>query len=202
THSFKDYDEILNFYGVWDYECPNPECRAGMHPLHRHGRYKRGLILWDGKNNRPQEEQMEILRLKCSSCGTTHAVLTMDMIPFCVYSIQALLALLAMCMEAEGSVLRTEERTGVSYQMRYRFLLIFHGYRERLSLFVRLETLWKGSAQPLDRQILPLLQAKPRHGPAPGSLPVSTPLCSCIGTVPSPTPWFTGLSWHEPATPT
>ena len=28
THSFKDYDEILNFYGVWNYECPNPECQA------------------------------------------------------------------------------------------------------------------------------------------------------------------------------
>lgn len=167
THSFKDYDDILNFYGVWDYECPNPECHAGMHPLHRHAKYSRGLVLWDTGACGLKEERMEILRLKCSSCGTTHAVLTMDMAPFFVYSIQAFLALLAMCMEPEGSVLRTEENTGVSCQLLYRFLLVFHEYRERLSLLLRLEALWENPAQPMDRQILPLLKAQPP--PWPGS---------------------------------
>lgn len=167
THSFKDYDKILNFYGVWDYDCPNPECHAGLHPLHRHGKYERGLILWDEENGGLQEVRLSVLRLKCSSCGTTHAVLTMDMLPFFVYSIQAFLALITMCMEPEGSVLRTEEKTGVSYQLLYRFLLIFHEYRERLSIFLRLEALWSSPAHPLDRQFLPLLKAQPP--PWPGS---------------------------------
>ena len=166
THSFKDYDEILNFYGIWEYECPNPECHARMHPLRRHARYSRSLILWDTASFGLKDERMEILRLKCSSCGTTHAVLTMDMIPFFVYSIQAVLALLAMCMEPEGSVLRTEEKTGVSFQLLYRFLLVFHEYRQRLSLFLRLESLWEIPAQPLDRQLLPLLKAQPPPWPA------------------------------------
>lgn len=137
-----------------------------MHSLHRHGRYERGLILWDEENCRLEEGRMKILRLKCSSCGTTHAVLTMDMIPFFVYSIQAFLALTAMCMEPEGSVLRTEKKTGVSYQLLYRFLLIFHEYRERLSLFLRLEVLWDSPTQPLDRQLLPLLKAQPPPWPS------------------------------------
>lgn len=167
THSFKDYHEILNFYGVWDHKCPNPECHAGMHPLHRHGKYERGLILWDGENCRLKEVRMKILRLKCSSCGTTHALLTMDIIPFFAYSIQAFLALIAMCMEPQGSVLRIEEKTGVSYQLLYRFLLIFHEFRQQLSLFLRLETLWDSPAQPLDRQLVVLLKAQPP--PWPGS---------------------------------
>lgn len=166
NHSFKNYDEILNFYGVWDYGCPNPECHAKMHPLHRHAKYERNLILWDEEGCGPKEERMEILRLKCSSCGKTHAILTMDMIPFFSYSIRAFLALLSLCMEPEGGVLRTEEKTGISYQLLYRFLLAFHEYRERLSLFLRLETLWGGRAQPLDRQMLPLLRAQPPPWPS------------------------------------
>ncbi len=166
-HSFKDYDEILNFYGVWDYECPNPACNAKMHPMRRHAQYRRGLVLWDAENCLPKEERMEILRLKCSSCGKTHAVLTMDMIPFFSYSVQAFLNLAAMCLEPEGSALRTEEKTGVSYQLLYRFLQIFHEYAQSLMLFLRLEALWDHPGQPLDSQIVPLLKAKPP--PWPGS---------------------------------
>ena len=110
---------------------------------------------------------MKILRLKCSSCGMTHALLTMDIIPFSAYSIQAFLALIAMCMEPQGSVLRTGEKTGVSYQLLYRFLLIFHEFRQQLSLFLRLETLWESPAQPQESQLLALLKAQPP--PWPGS---------------------------------
>lgn len=167
NHSFKDYDEILNFYGVWDYECPNPACNAKMHPMRRHAKYERGLVLWDAGNYVPKEERMEILRLKCSSCGKTHAVLTMDMIPFFSYSVQAFLALAAMCLEPKGSVLRTEEKTGVSYQLLYRFLQIFHEYAQRLMLFLRLEALWNSPGQPPDSQTVSLLKAQPP--PWPGS---------------------------------
>lgn len=166
-HSFKDYHEILSFYGIWDYECPNPKCRAKNHPLHRHARYERGLVLWDAQNCALMDARIEILRLKCSSCGKTHAVLTMDMIPFFSYSIYAFLALIAMCMEPGGSVLRTEEKTGVSYQLLYRFLTLFHEYRQRLMLLLRLESLWSRPGQPLDSQVILLL--KSQHPPWPGS---------------------------------
>lgn len=160
-HSFKDYDEILNFYGIWDYECPNPECGAKLHSLHRHARYERNIILWDPETCGLRDERMEILRLKCSSCGTTHAVLTSDIIPFFAYSIHALLALLSLCTEPGCSVPQTEKETGISYQMLYRFLLIFHEYTAQLMLFLRLEKLWDAAGQPLDRQLLPLLSRKP-----------------------------------------
>ena len=160
THSFKDYDEILNFYGIWDYDCLNPECGARQHPMRRHAKYERSLVLWDASARRLKEERMEILRLKCSSCDTTHAVLTLDIIPFFEYTIYAFLALVSLCMEEEGSVMRTEKETGVSFQLLYLFLQIFHDYTENLMLFLRLEALWYCEGLPPDRQLLPLLLVK------------------------------------------
>ena len=166
-YSFKDYDYILNFYGIWDYECPNPECGAKSHPMRRHAKYGKSLILWDPETCTPKEVQMTVLRLKCFFCGTTHAVLTGDMIPFFVYSTQAFLALICLCLEPEGSVLETEEETGVSFQLLYRFLLVFYEYTRRLALLLRLEGMWDSQPQPLNSQLLPLLKAQPP--PWPGS---------------------------------
>ena len=155
-HSFKNYDEILCFYGIWDCSCPGCGARRSMH---RHGKYHRNLILWE--DGRLLEISGWILRLKCSSCGRTHAVLTMDMIPFFSYSLPAFLALIGLCLRPDGSVPKTERDTGVSYQLLYRMLLIFHEYRERLVLLLRRESLWGTSASPLLRQLLPLMGHRP-----------------------------------------
>ena len=160
THSFKDYNEILNFYGIWDYECPNPECRAKRHPMRRHAKYGRSLVLWDADACLLREEHMEILRLKCCSCGSTHAVLPMDIIPFFSYSIQAFLVLISLCMAEKGSVPRTEKETGVSFQLLYRFLLIFQEYQGKLMLFLRREALWEGEGKSTESGILSLLHGK------------------------------------------
>lgn len=155
-HSFKDYDEILYFYGIWDCSCPKCGARRSMH---RHGKYHRNLILWEDR--RLLEIGGEILRLKCSSCGSTHAVLTLDMVPFFSYSLSAFLALIGSCLKPDGSVPKTGQETGVSYQILYRMLLIFREYRERLTLLFRRESLWDAPASPLFRQILLLLGHKP-----------------------------------------
>ena len=142
-HSFNNYNEILDFYGIWDYTCP--KCGA-KHSFHRHARYPRYLTLWD--DGALKEERLDILRLQCGSCKSTHSILTMDMIPFCIYSFQAFLALVGNCLEAEGSVLKTEDCTGVSFQLLYRFLAVFQEYRERLILFLRTRLLWTDATQP------------------------------------------------------
>ncbi len=165
NHSIKDYDEILNFYGIWDYECPNPGCRSKQHPMRRHAKYGRILVLWDPDSGTLKDEQMEVLRLKCCSCGTTHAVLPMDAIPFFSYSIQAFLALAALCMGTGCSVPKTEKKTGVSCQLLYRFVLIFHKFARQLVIFLRMEGMWDGTPQPSDRQIIPLLYEKPPPWP-------------------------------------
>lgn len=156
NHSFKDYNDIFDFYGIWEYECP--KCGA-HHSFCRHAKYSRSLILWD--TDHLCETRMEILRLQCGSCKSTHAILTMDMIPFCIYSLQAFLVLVTFCIAAGGSVPKTEQKTGVSYQMLYRFLLIFHEFYDRLCLFLRIQGIWDSALQPLPREILPLLCSEP-----------------------------------------
>lgn len=154
-HSFKDYNEILNFYGIWDCSCPVCGAKRSMH---RHGKYHRNLILWE--DGQLLETGGEILRLQCGSCCSTHAVLTMDIIPFFSYSLPAFLALIGLCLQPDGSVPKTERDTGASYQLLYRMILIFHEYRERLTLLLRRESLWSAAGSPLLRQLLPLLGQK------------------------------------------
>ena len=159
-HSFKDYNEILQFYGIWEYSCP--VCGA-KHRFHRHASYTRYLTLWDGDCLR--EECLQILRLQCGSCQTTHAILTMDMIPFCIYSIHAVLMLAAECLKEGGSVPKTEARTGVSFQLLYRFLLILQQYRERLLLFLRSQCLWTEQVHPSAGEIPAFLLIHPTPWP-------------------------------------
>ena len=156
THSFKDYNEILEFYGIWEYTCP--KCGA-KHSFHRHAKYFRNLIVWhdDGLT----QEHLEILRLQCGSCGSTHAILTADVIPFSVFSVEAFLTLLSFCLTRNGSVLQAEKKTGVSYQLLYRFLQIFYEYRGKLILFLRRETLWCLAGHPAAGELLQLLLSHP-----------------------------------------
>lgn len=160
-HSFKNYNEILEFYGIW--ECSCPKCGA-KHSLHRHAKYSRNLIFWD--TEALTEMKIDILRLQCCSCNSTHAVLTPDMIPFCTYSLGAFLKLISLCLEPDGSVLKTEQHTGVSYQLLYRFLLIFHEFRERLILFLRNQSLWSQTEHPFSRNLLYLLYSLPPPKPS------------------------------------
>lgn len=159
-HSFKDYNEILDFYGIWDYACP--KCGA-KHRFHRHARYPRYLTLWD--DGVLKEERLDILRLQCGSCKSTHSILTMDMIPFCIYSLQTFLALVGECVSVGSSVPKTADSTGLSFQLLYRFLVIFQEYRERLTLFLRAILLWTDAPQPSPEWISRILLMHPPPWP-------------------------------------
>jgi len=125
----------------------------------RHGTYERNIIFWE--EGCLTETRGKILRLQCSSCEGTHAVLTMDIIPFFIYSMAAFMSLIELCLDPDGSVPKTEEQTGVPCQLLYRFLLIFNEYRDRLSVLLRQESLWDASANPLPSEISDILSAQP-----------------------------------------
>lgn len=156
SHSCKDYDEILNHYGQWEYICSGCDSK---HSLHRHGKYGKTIVLLE--ENVLSEKRMEILRLKCSSCGKTHAILTSDMIPFFSYSLPAFLNLVCMCSKTTGgSVLKTEKSTGVSYQLLYRFIGIFLDYARRIILLIRKNTYSEDVPEQMLHEQLPELLAK------------------------------------------
>ena len=141
-HSYKDYDkEVLKNTAQWKcYKCPNPDCGAeGC--FARHASYGRNLVVWEEAWF--QDHYMQILRLRCTSCMTTHAILPRDAIPFWQFSVQAVLALLSMFLDDGGShVTKTADETLVPYQVLYRFLSVFQKYMDRLSLLLRQMAYW------------------------------------------------------------
>ena len=147
-HTCNTYHEILQFYGVWNYRCP--KCHA-KHSLHRHATYRRYLLTFD--HDTIESSRLEILRLKCSSCGTTHAILTSDMIPFLVYSYSCILTLLESVCGQKSSVCRAQYKTGISYQTLYRFFLLLREYCAKISLLLRSHTVWNKENNPDVSQI-------------------------------------------------
>lgn len=157
-HTFNTYDEILSFYGMWDYSCPNPQCHA-RHSLIRHGSYHRYLLTDPTEPSATQH--MAILRLKCKSCGCTHAVLTADMVPYLIHSCSCILNLLEEAFGSQGSVKKTVNRTNLSHQTLYHFLRIFSRYLEKLELLLRSMGQWKSVCTAKSQDILPLLLKYP-----------------------------------------
>jgi hypothetical protein len=78
----KNYIEnILTFWGFWKYLCPS--C-GSKNSLIRHAKYERYIYLFE--NSVFVCHMIVILRLKCKSCGTTHAILPADVIPYKIFS--------------------------------------------------------------------------------------------------------------------
>jgi len=127
-HSADSYDDILGFYGRWDYTCP--KCKA-EHTLERHAFYTRYLIMYS--HGSLECRQMKILRLQCSLCHSTHAILTADIVPFLVYSFSCILYILQSSFGENGSISKTRDRTGISYQVIYHFLLILTSHSSRIT---------------------------------------------------------------------
>ena len=147
-HSYKNYyKEVLKNKAQWKcYKCPNPDCGAeGC--FARHASYDRHLVVWE--EGGLQDQCMQTLRLRCTSCGTTHAILPWDAIPFWQFSVQAVLILLSMSLDGGGShVTKTADETLVPYQVLYRFLSVFQKYMACLSLLLRQMAYWTEKDNP------------------------------------------------------
>ncbi len=81
-YNFNTYEEkILNNYSKFKYTSP---CCGAKHSLTRHAYYCRHIIYIE--NGSLKINELKILRVKCSSCNTTHAILPNDVIPYSIYS--------------------------------------------------------------------------------------------------------------------
>lgn len=70
--------------------CPRCRAKGAMVP---HSSYSRHFIY--RSNNKNHDEIITVIRLMCSSCNTTHAVLPLVAVPYLAYSICFIAALLA-----------------------------------------------------------------------------------------------------------
>lgn len=121
TVNFNDYDEkILKFYGIWDFNCP---CCNAFRSFSRHAIYSRNICILNDTNI--IEKKLNVLRLKCKSCNTTHAVLPADVIPYMIYSFSCILKILSKYFIENISVLNLFEQFGISFQLVYQFIKKF-----------------------------------------------------------------------------
>lgn len=88
-----------------------------------HGLYTRSLI--DFVGGKTVYEDVSVLRLACSSCGHTHAILPDAIIPYATYSILFILRVLAEYFLRRHTVEELCARFGISVSMLYRWKKLF-----------------------------------------------------------------------------
>lgn len=119
--NFNNYKEkILDFYGNWDFKCPF--CNA-IHSFSRHGIYSRNICFLENSNI--IEKKLNILRLICNSCKTTHAVLPADVIPYVIYSFSCIIQILTRYFLGNQGTLSIFKQFKISFQLIYLFIKKF-----------------------------------------------------------------------------
>lgn len=139
----KDYKEkILDHSIVFDYVCP--KCGAKVR-FHRHGTYSRWVTFLS-----PEEgilfESIEILRLKCQSCNSTHSILPAEVIPFQIFSLPVVLFLCQQILLKKDSLHHTQKKTGCSIQTIYQKLDLLVRSLTLIELYLRQRSLYTGAS--------------------------------------------------------
>ena len=75
--TIQNYLNTVNFGYL---ECPNPKCHS--HNLIRWGYYERNAIYFSNNSNVFECNILKIQRVRCKSCGKTHALLPFGIIPY------------------------------------------------------------------------------------------------------------------------
>jgi transposase-like protein len=101
-------------YSCHGKSCPN--CGA-VGKLTDHGKYTRGLT--HGKRGKLVDSILNPRRVKCSSCGATHALLPDIVIPYGRYSLSFVLAALIAYFERATTVEKTCQQLGIAISTIY-----------------------------------------------------------------------------------
>ena len=157
--SYNTYSNtISNFNRTIQYACP---CCHAKHSMTRHGYYHRYLIVMG--NAGLEEAELDILRLRCSSCGHTHAILPGEIIPFSLYTFPAILWIVSEHIVNRKSILNVAEDSHTSYQVIYRILKMLVTFFDRIVLLMRAKSLWQLSYSPSLIQLIKIIVALSYH---------------------------------------
>ena len=85
SRTIDSYDEIIGIYGDLGYTCS----KRKENRLIRYASYNRSVLSFE--EDSLECRMVRILRLRCKNCGSTHAVLTADIVPFWAYSLPCIL---------------------------------------------------------------------------------------------------------------
>lgn len=93
-----------------------------------HGSYKRILI--DVEQGKVSYGSVEIKRVRCKSCGHTHAILPDYIVPYTTYSLLFILRVLAVHVLGSETVEQLCRRYGISPSMLYEWKALFQTHKK------------------------------------------------------------------------
>jgi transposase-like protein len=151
--NYNNYSEnILNNNKFFNYECP--KC-GNKHSWNRHGSYNRNLTIVE--NNSFIDTIIIILRLKCTSCNSTHAILPSNVIPYHIYSFSSTIKILLEHYEENLSVLSIAKKYNISFQLIYFILNIYISFINEYIYTLRILNVIKGTFIPTAKKLLSLI---------------------------------------------
>lgn len=80
---------------------------------------------------------MVVLRVKCSSCKTTHAILPNDIIPYCIYSFSFILKVLAAYYSEQHKVEEICSNFCICFQVLYMFISRLSAFLNSCNIILR-----------------------------------------------------------------
>lgn len=146
------FENILNNKHFFNYTCP--VC-GNNHSWNRHGSYNRNLTIL--KDSSFFDTTIEILRLKCTSCNSTHAILPNDIIPYRIYSLSSITEILLEHYEKNLSVLSIAKKYNISFQLIYSILSAYLSFINESISALRILDVIKGIFIPNPKELLTLI---------------------------------------------
>ena len=136
TSSDSLFSAFMDSYSHTMQECPSCHSKGNFIP---HGFYKRNIIDFTG--GKATYHKISVKRLKCQSCGHTHAVLPDLIVPYAQYSLFFLLRILGEYFLRLKTISEICLVYSITPSMLYRWKALFLCYMaDWLPLLQRLET--------------------------------------------------------------
>jgi hypothetical protein len=147
-----DFSKICKTYDAKTYKKSDfasthcPKCPA-VGRFNLHGSYYRHVLFFIDENL--FHKYIEIKRVKCRSCKTTHAVLPGDIIPYKLLSLFIVIFILNLLYITKIPVLKIAEEWNFSFQFIYYSLTVYQLHSYRIYQHFR-ETSWRSIPPNLD----------------------------------------------------
>lgn len=103
--------------------CVCPKCKA-INNFYQHGSYKRNITIVNENIN--ENSSVNISRVKCNSCGSTHALLPSFLVPYKIYTANSILNIITKA--SKSSALQVSFLFKISYELIYSYIALIIGF--------------------------------------------------------------------------
>jgi len=140
-----------------EYDCPNTDCGAKQSTKY-YSHYKRHVVSLDidviiailGEEGRIDTEMiqgmtshlfsdklLDVFRVKCDSCKTTHAILPGDVVPYRQFSLLTMLAIVKVVCHRKETIEKTARHLRLSWQYMLALLNQWTSHLSNMALLMR-----------------------------------------------------------------